>query len=147
VLQIIAGADPNDPSTLGQPAFRYRFGAWRRYPFRLGVLPTDFSHAPDAHKAFEEAVQLFRKRGYTLREVQLPDYPFNAAAEVIITAEGASAFENLIRSPQLRTLRDPAQMYGLLAGLALPAWTIYARCAFAMRLSALWQPCSKRSMC
>jgi aspartyl-tRNA(Asn)/glutamyl-tRNA(Gln) amidotransferase subunit A len=121
VLQIIAGSDPNDPCTLGQPAFRYRFSAWRRYPFRLGLLPTDFSHAPDAHKAFEEAVQLFRKRGYTLREVRLPDYPFNAAAEVIITAEGASAFENLIRSPQLRTLRDPAQMDGLLAGLALPA--------------------------
>jgi aspartyl-tRNA(Asn)/glutamyl-tRNA(Gln) amidotransferase subunit A len=53
--------------------------------------------------------------------VRLPDYPFNAAAEVIITAEGASAFENLIRSPQLRTLRDPAQMDGLLAGLAVPA--------------------------
>ncbi|GBC94120.1 Glutamyl-tRNA(Gln) amidotransferase subunit A [bacterium HR15] len=121
VLQVLAGADPNDLSTVNQPPFRYRFSQWRHYPFRLGLLPTDFSHAPDAQKAFEDALQVFRKRGYRMQEVKLPDYPFNAAAEVIITAEGASAFENLIRSQQLYELRDPAQVSGLLAGLALPA--------------------------
>jgi aspartyl-tRNA(Asn)/glutamyl-tRNA(Gln) amidotransferase subunit A len=121
VLQVIAGADPNDPSTMHQPPFRYRFSQWRRYPFVLGLLPTDFTHAPDAQKAFENALTVFRRRGYAMREVKLPDYPFNAAAEVIITAEGASAFENLIRSQQLYTLRDPSQVAGLLAGLAVPA--------------------------
>ncbi len=121
VLQVIAGADPNDPSTLGQPPFRYRFSQWRRQRFTLGLLPTDFSHASDAQKAFEEALRVFRQRGDTLREVKLPDYPFNAAAEVIITAEGAAAFENLIRSQRLYELRDASQIAGLLSGLALPA--------------------------
>lgn len=56
-----------------------------------------------------------------MQDVQLPDHPYNEAADLIITVEAASAFENLIRSPQLNELVDKAQVHGLLAGMAVQA--------------------------
>ncbi len=122
VLQAIAGHDPRDPSSADLP-FRYVFSRWRSYRFRIGLLPTDFvqNKAPDAQRCFSEALEVFRKRRMPIAEVKLPDLPFNAAAEVLIMAEGSSAFENLIRSGRVKELADESQVNGLLAGLSLSA--------------------------
>lgn len=120
ILQAIAGYDSNDTSTTDIP-FRYSFTKWRRYPFRLGLLKTNYEQAADAQKAFDSVLELFKKRNYAMQDVQLPDHPYNEAADLIITAEAASAFENLIRSPQLNELVDKAQVHGLLAGMAVQA--------------------------
>lgn len=120
ILQAIAGYDSNDPSTTDIP-FRYSFTKWRRYPFRLGLLKTNYEQAANAQKAFDSVLELFKKRNYAMQDVQLPDHPYNEAADLIITAEAASAFENLIRSPQLNELVDKAQVHGLLAGMAVQA--------------------------
>ena len=122
VLQAIAGHDPRDPSSADLP-FRYVFSRWRSYRFRIGLLPNDFvqNKAPDAQRCFSEALEVFRKRRMPIAEVKLPDLPFNAAAEVLIMAEGSSAFENLIRSGRVKELADESQVNGLLAGLSLSA--------------------------
>lgn len=120
ILQAIAGYDSNDTSTTDIP-FRYSFTKWRRYPFRLGLLKTNYEQAADAQKAFDSVLELFKKRNYAMQDVQLPDHPYNEAADLIITVEAASAFENLIRSPQLNELVDKAQVHGLLAGMAVQA--------------------------
>lgn len=120
ILQAIAGHDPNDPSSVDLP-FRYSFAKWRRHPFRLGLLKTHYEHAADARKAFDAVLEVFNKRKYAMHEVQLPNHPYNEAADLIITAEAASAFENLIRSPKLNELVDKAQVHGLLSGMAVQA--------------------------
>lgn len=122
VLGAIAGHDPLDPSSTEVP-FRYRFSRWRSYRFRIGLLPTDFAQnkADDAERCFNAALEVFRKRRLQFVEVKLPDLPYNAAAEVIIAAEGSSAFENLIRSGKVTGLADKSQVIGLLSGLSLSA--------------------------
>ncbi|MDW8103992.1 MAG: amidase [Armatimonadota bacterium] len=122
ILQAIAGHDPRDPTSAQMP-FRYRFASWRQHRFRIGLLPVDFAknNAPDAERCFSAALEVFRKRRAEFVDVTLPPLPYNEAAEVIIIAEGASAFENLIRSGKVNELADPSQIAGLLAGLALPA--------------------------
>ncbi|GIV21370.1 MAG: hypothetical protein KatS3mg023_3121 [Armatimonadota bacterium] len=122
ILQAIAGHDPRDPSSVDMP-FRYRFSTWRNHRFRIGLLPVDFAknNAPDAERCFMAALEVFRKRRAEFVEVNLPDLPYNEAAEVIIVAEGSSAFENLIRSGKVNELADQSQVTGLLSGLALSA--------------------------
>lgn len=122
ILQAIAGHDPRDPSSVDMP-FRYRFSTWRNHRFRIGLLPVDFAknNAPDAERCFMAALEVFRKRRAEFVEVNLPDLPYNEAAEVIIVAEGSSAFENLIRSGKVNQLADQSQVTGLLSGLALSA--------------------------
>jgi aspartyl-tRNA(Asn)/glutamyl-tRNA(Gln) amidotransferase subunit A len=122
VLQVIAGHDPRDPSSADLP-FRYRFSTWRSHRFRVGLLPTDFAknNAPDAERCYTAALEIFRKRKANLKEVKLPDLPYNEAAETIIMAEGSSAFETLIRSGKVNQLADQSQVVGLLSGLTLSA--------------------------
>lgn len=122
ILQAIAGHDPRDPSSSGIP-FRYRFAQWRRHRFRVGLLPVDFAanNAADAERCFTAALEVFKKHKAEFIEVKLPDLPYNEAAEVIIMAEGSSAFENLIRSGKVYELADQSQVTGLLSGLAIPS--------------------------
>lgn len=122
ILQTIAGYDPRDPSSANLP-FRYRFSQWRGHHFRIGLLPTDFAQnkASDAERCFSASLEVFKKRKMTFTEVKLPDLPYDACAEIIIMAEGASAFENLIRSGRVNELADGSQVVGFLSGLAIPA--------------------------
>lgn len=122
VLQVIAGYDPRDPSSASQ-SFQYRFARWRGHRFRIGLLPTDFAQnrAPDAERCFHAVLEVFKKRRMELTEAKLPDLPYNEAAEIIIMAEGSSAFENLIRSGRVNELADGSQVVGLLSGLSIPA--------------------------
>ncbi|MGQ9487897.1 MAG: amidase [Armatimonadota bacterium] len=122
ILQAIAGYDPRDASSANLP-FRYRFSQWRGHHFRIGLLPTDFAQnkASDAERCFSASLEVFKKRKMTFTEVKLPDLPYDACAEIIIMAEGASAFENLIRSGRVNELADGSQAVGLLSGLAISA--------------------------
>jgi aspartyl-tRNA(Asn)/glutamyl-tRNA(Gln) amidotransferase subunit A len=122
ILQAIAGRDARDASTADLP-FRYSFRQWRNRRFRIGLLPTDFAknHAADAERCFSAAMEVFKKQKAEFVEVQLPDLPYNAAAEIIIMAEGSSAFENLIRSGRVNELADRSQVAGLLSGLTISA--------------------------
>lgn len=133
ILQAIAGHDPLDASSTTEP-FRFRARAakpTKERPIVLGVLPHDYTKAPEAQKLFMAAKEVFSKKGFTLKEVDYPkDIPYGVAAGTIVTAEGAAAFENLIRSERLNLLADKTQQAGMIQGLALPA-TDYIR---AMRI-------------
>ena len=54
-------------------------------------------------------------------ETELPDLPYSDIAEIIISAEGSAAFEQLIRSGEVEQLADQKQIAGLKAGLDIPA--------------------------
>lgn len=141
ILAAIAGHDPRDPSSApGRFTFSPRALAKRK--FHLGVLPTDYkqNRAPEAERRFGEALAVFRKLGHTTGEAKLPAFPYELAAGTIIEVEGAAAFENLVRSPQLELLADKSQQAGLLAALATPG-VDYLR---AMRIRTLAAPAAVR---
>ncbi|MGC8667744.1 MAG: amidase [Chthonomonadales bacterium] len=138
LLTILAGPDARDPSAWDQ-RFHYDPRGRLPRPVRLGLLPTDFgaNEAHAAQQAFQEACSVLTTRLHAeLADAKLPDFPYDAAADTIISVEGASAFENLIRSPKLALLRDRSQQAGLLAGLAIPG-VEYLR---AMRVRTLAAP-------
>lgn len=119
VLQAIAGPDPNDSTTTSH-GFRFN----PRIPgkrFRLGILPADFSDAPELEKALEEAVRVLRKTGMRVWRADLPDHPFVDVARTILNGEMAAAHGEFIRSEKLNDLVDPGQKDGLKAILTLAA--------------------------
>ncbi len=123
ILQAIAGLDPlDDTSASSKFAFRPRAFSSLPRPIRLGLLTQDYTKAPEAKKVFETALEVFRKGSFTLKEAKYPpNIPYDSAASMIITAEGASAFENLIRSDKLHALADTAQQAGFVASLTVTA--------------------------
>ncbi len=137
VLAAIAGHDPRDPSTASRP-FTFDPAAPARQGLRLGVLAHDYEakHAPEARDRFTAALDVFTSLGYQIGDAELPAYPYDAAAGLIIAVEGAAAFDDLIRSDRLAALADPSQQAGLQAALAIPG-VDYLR---AMRLRAAAGP-------
>ena len=141
ILAAIAGYDPRDPSAL-PGAFAFAPPARDERPLRLGLLPQDYGNerSADARSRFDDAVAVLRDLGHSAEPVALPDFPYDLAASTIITAEGAAAFEGLIRGPRLSLLVDEAQQRGLRAGLEVPA-VDYLR---AMQVRALAAPAALR---
>jgi len=96
VLAAIAGPDPRDPSaTAGVfAAPRDR----RRRP-TVGVLAGCTAGAETEVVAnFRRSLELLRQVADVVDDVRMPDLPYEAAATLLIDAEGASAFEGLLEA-------------------------------------------------
>lgn len=137
ILEAIAGHDPRDPASA--PG-KFAMPKKRRHVpiFRLGILPTDYkkNKAEETEKIFSQALAVLTKLGHSAVETKLPDFPYELAAGTIVDVEGASSFENLIRSPRLELLADKAQHHGFMAALTIPG-SDYLR---AMRIRAMAAP-------
>lgn len=122
ILQAIAGRDPLDSTSApGRFQFSPRNFATGK-PLRIGILKQDYSKAPEVKKAFDTALEVFKKQKFTFKETQYPEgVPYDASAGTIVNAEGSAAFENLIRSDKLKALVDVSQQTGLIAGLTVSA--------------------------
>jgi aspartyl-tRNA(Asn)/glutamyl-tRNA(Gln) amidotransferase subunit A len=109
VLEAIAGADPADPTTDAR-AYRYDDAAsGRRY--RFGILAGALEGCTDDMRAaFDGSLAVLREMG-TVEEVALPDLPWEAATRIILQAEAASAFEDLIESGGIASLTAPEDRY------------------------------------
>jgi aspartyl-tRNA(Asn)/glutamyl-tRNA(Gln) amidotransferase subunit A len=123
VLAAIAGPDPADPTT-GE-GFRYhdrpqRGGPGRR--FRVGVLKdaTAGAHA-DVKAAFGQALGALRDVADLDEDVPFPDLPYREAVGLIVDAEAAAAFRDMIESGKVKALRDPRDRVGGFAALATRA--------------------------
>jgi aspartyl-tRNA(Asn)/glutamyl-tRNA(Gln) amidotransferase subunit A len=119
VLEALAGGDPRDATTVGR-GFRFE-PRLRRRSLRLGVLPSDFSRAPQTEPVLDEAVRALRRAGMRIARAPLPDHPYEAIARTILNGEIAAAHAEFIRSRRLAMLVDAAQQRGLRATLAVPA--------------------------
>lgn len=123
LLQVIAGKDDQDPGTAGK-SFYYTPQFSRPLPdIKVGYAPVDFEAWPDpeTRPAFKEALAAFRSLGVKMIETKLPDLPYGTLTATIITADGASAFEPLIRDGRIDQLADPKQVAGLRSGLDITA--------------------------
>lgn len=134
VLETIAGSDSNDPSSAGKSFYYTPQYSRQLTDLRIGFSPDDMAWTTDdARPVFQAAMQVMRQMGPQFVEVKLPDLPYGAMADVIIGAEEACVFEQLITGSQVNDLADPAQIAGLRANLAIPA-TEYLK---AMRIRSL----------
>ncbi|MDQ6677466.1 MAG: amidase [Acidobacteriota bacterium] len=123
VLAAIAGKDEKDPASAGK-SFYYTPEYHREWKtIRVGYAPIDFSEwaDPSARPAFEQALAVLRRTGFTLVETKLPDFPYGALTGTVIAAEGASIFEPLVASGEVDQLADPKQAAGFRAALGIPA--------------------------
>jgi aspartyl-tRNA(Asn)/glutamyl-tRNA(Gln) amidotransferase subunit A len=117
VLEAIAGADPRDPLAEAPFAYDGREGATTRPapPRRptIGVLRNATAGVqPEVAANFEASLDVLRQFATLVPDVDFPDLPYNAAAETIINAECASAFEELIDSGRVRELTAPEDRWG-----------------------------------
>jgi aspartyl-tRNA(Asn)/glutamyl-tRNA(Gln) amidotransferase subunit A len=107
ILAAIAGADPLDEWSSSEPA-EIPMPAEAAEDLKVAFVRLDFAKSgePEVRVAFEKAVERLRQAGVSVEEATLPDLPFEAVANVIVTAEAASAFEDLFRDGRVRQLAD-----------------------------------------
>jgi aspartyl-tRNA(Asn)/glutamyl-tRNA(Gln) amidotransferase subunit A len=110
VLAAMAGADPRDVTT-GE-SFSYRRPAAPR-PFKIGVVKNATEGAqPEVRDNFRRSLDVLRTFATLEEDVAFPDFPWGPAVGVIVDAEGASAFRDLIESGGTRKLRAQADRVG-----------------------------------
>jgi aspartyl-tRNA(Asn)/glutamyl-tRNA(Gln) amidotransferase subunit A len=116
VLAAIAGPDPADPSALSRK-FDYPGRARDRGRFRIGILRGTLDKTqPEVRHNFEESLRVLREFAEVEDGLELPDYPYEAMASVVIDAEAASAFEPLFESGRITELTAPEDRIGGYAG-------------------------------
>jgi aspartyl-tRNA(Asn)/glutamyl-tRNA(Gln) amidotransferase subunit A len=135
VLQTIAGGDGNDPTSAGKSFYYTPQYARAVKDVVIGFVPADFQDAPEpsARPAFQRAFEDIKALGVHMKEVKLPDFPYIAMINTIISTEASSIFEELITSGKVNELADQKQIAGLKTGLEIPGRE-YLR---AMRLRSL----------
>lgn len=113
---------------------------------RIGLLKEDFkgNDATACEKAYSHAVELLKKLGHTIVDVEYLKLPYNEALSIIVNAEQASAHENFIRGPRLAEMSDRNQIAGLSASLLTPAtdylWAQRMRNEVA-KANVIWDKC------
>lgn len=107
VLDAIAGPDENDPTSV-QRSFQYPSRDSRNDGFRFAI-PVGWEEGtePEIVDNIKESLDTLREFG-TVEEVTLPEMPAPQAARIIIAAEGASAFEDIIEDGRVMQLQAPS---------------------------------------
>jgi len=123
VLQALAGSDSEDPGSAGKSFYYAPVYARDLKEIRAGFAPVDFDEwaDPEARPDFMKALEAIKSLGVKLVETKLPDFPYGALINTIISAEAGAIFEPLIQSGKVDQLADQKQIAGLKAALDIPA--------------------------
>jgi aspartyl-tRNA(Asn)/glutamyl-tRNA(Gln) amidotransferase subunit A len=110
VASVLSGADARDPASIAAPPGLDRVRADVARGLRIAVLELPGGREPlaGAREAFDGALRVFREAGAILDPAELPPFPYDEVASVIVEAEAANAFEDLVRSGRTRELADPS---------------------------------------
>jgi Asp-tRNA(Asn)/Glu-tRNA(Gln) amidotransferase A subunit family amidase len=111
VLSVIAGHDPKDFDSLpeGVAEFEYHPRTGRAAKtLRVGRLTNVWRETdPEVEAAVNAALKVLEKNGATITDVEIPDGPYEEAAELTIMMEAASSYQDLILSGRCAELVDP----------------------------------------
>jgi len=101
VLRAISGPDPGDPSSVSS---RFDFDAAAPVAgTRVGYIAQWMKESP-ATDVDRAGMNTMTKLGMVLKEVTLPDWPYDSLMPILF-AEGAASFEELALDDRLSTLR------------------------------------------
>jgi aspartyl-tRNA(Asn)/glutamyl-tRNA(Gln) amidotransferase subunit A len=113
ILAAIAGHDLQDPASLPASQAAFTFSPRTTRPLRIGWLTNQWKeYAPGVEKAVRDAVDVLKKNGARVRDVALPEGPWEQAAGVVISVEVVNAFADLIESGRVSELVDPLGKIG-----------------------------------
>ncbi|HEY6273321.1 MAG TPA: amidase [Terriglobales bacterium] len=114
VLRVISGHDSEDLGSLPESLAKYSGEEPGKAPLRVGWLINQWKKVnPDVEHAVTTARQvLAASPEIKISEVLLPEGPWEAAAGVIVSVEGAAAFRSLIHSGEVAELNDPVGKIG-----------------------------------
>jgi aspartyl-tRNA(Asn)/glutamyl-tRNA(Gln) amidotransferase subunit A len=94
----------------------------RRRRYRIGVLRGSSEKTqPEVRRNFEASLGVLRRFCEVRDDLELPDYPFEAMASIVIDAECACAFEPLFQSGRITELTAPEDRIGGYSGQVLLA--------------------------
>ncbi|MBV9304182.1 MAG: amidase [Acidobacteriaceae bacterium] len=110
ILSVIAH-DARDHDSLQPSEAHFRYPAPElepRMPLRVGRLTNVWNKIDlQVQQAATEALRVLERAGARVSDAQMPDGPFEQAAELTILIEAASAFQTLIDSGECAKLADP----------------------------------------
>jgi len=116
ILAAIAGPDPLDPSASTRE-YAYARDSSTPRRFRIGVLKNATAGVQEEVAAsFEASLRALAEFADLVPDVELPDHPYAMAASLIIDAEGASAFEDLLEAGRAALLTAPEDRHGGYSG-------------------------------
>ena len=121
VLAAIAGRDAKDPSSVAR-GFQVPSAPNAKQRFRVGIPKgADKDIQPEVAANFRAALKVLADRIDVVEGVELPDLPYGAVAGMIIAAEGACAFDDLLKDGRLSQLTAPEDRMGGYPALAVSA--------------------------
>jgi aspartyl-tRNA(Asn)/glutamyl-tRNA(Gln) amidotransferase subunit A len=120
ILSALAAHDPQDGGSLSaaQAAFQYER---RDVPLKIGWVTNAWKEMqPDVEAATRAARATLEKAGAHVVNVEVPEGPWEVAAGVTISVEGASAFDTLIETGRVSDLVDPGSRVGGYINATIP---------------------------
>jgi len=114
VLQVIAGRDPLDRTSVDLPSrTQPRDNREKTKRLRIAVMKDSYEKAqPEVRENFLRSLDVLKKFASVEMDVKLPDFPYGPAVGTIVDAEGASAFRDLIESGRVEELASPTGRVG-----------------------------------
>lgn len=121
VFGAIMGEDERDPTTLRvYPSGR---ASWvssavmarpaNRRPAKIGLVKGSWDKVqPAVRDNFLASVEVLKSQGHTVSEIDYPDLPYGPTISLIVDAEGASAFEDILRDGRAKQLRNKNDQIG-----------------------------------
>ena len=123
VLQAIAGHDAGDSMSLPEHEARFSAGDGGGAPLRIGWVRNAWKEKdlnPEVAANTKSARTVLERAGAKIVDVDIPEGPWEVAAGVTISVEGASAFDALIESGRVSELADPLSRIGGYINATIP---------------------------
>ncbi|REK24141.1 MAG: amidase [Planctomycetota bacterium] len=120
VLNAIAGPDPDDP-TAAERDYSYPDANEPGSPFRIATIKGSADRVQEGVAANYRAALDVLGDYCEFGEIELPDLPYNDAADLILSCEAAAAFEDIVRSGEIQEMTAEEDRWRMYSDLATPA--------------------------
>ena len=107
MMQSMAGQDPKDPTTMTEK-MSWSSGALASKR-RIAIIKGSTDKVQkEVKENFLASVEVLKRSGHEFLELDYPDMPFGPVLGTLVSAEGGSAFEDLLSSGKAKQLRARA---------------------------------------